>query len=100
MSGASRQASIIAFVGTLGTNTHSPRALLVSAVMLASSEWNVIVAEVIGRRGLPLLALLRAALATTVTASAEHLHLVGDDVGVVALLAVVADVLAVADPAL
>src|SRR5690606_6488626 len=52
------------------------------------------------RRGLPLLALLRAALATTVTASAKHLHLVGDDVGVVALLAVVADVLAVADPAL
>src|SRR5690606_11989668 len=55
---------------------------------------------IIVRRALPLLALLRAALAPAVTASAEHLHLVGDDVGVVALLAVVAGVLAVADPAL
>src|SRR5690606_31974048 len=37
---------------------------------------------------------------TAFTTAAEHLHLVGDDVGVVALLAVVAGVLAVADPAL
>src|SRR5690606_29237914 len=40
------------------------------------------------------------ATAAAFTASAEHLHLVGDDVGVVALLAVVAGVFAVADPAL
>src|SRR5690606_3514851 len=41
------------------------------AVMLASSEWNVIVAEVIGRRALPLLALLRAALAFAPAATCE-----------------------------
>src|SRR5690606_22533828 len=99
-------ATFIASVGTLGTNTHSPRALLVSVVMLASSEWNVIVREVRSAgepRGLllrrPLLALL-AALATALATAAEHLHLVGDDVRVVALLPVVAGVLAVADPAL
>src|SRR5690606_16061907 len=84
----------------------SPHAFLVSVVMLASSEWNVIVREVRSAgepRGLllrrPLLALL-AALATALAAAAEHLHLVGDDVRVVALLAVVAGVLAVRDPAL
>src|SRR5690606_17225031 len=50
------------------------------------------------RDGRPIAA--RGAVARAFSASAEHLHLVGDDVGVVALLAVVADVLAVADPAL
>src|SRR5690606_11687772 len=89
--------------------------------MGVGSERDVVVREVVDRRGLArwsrLLprcrflalrawaALVRAATATATattafTAAAQHLHLVGDDVGVVALLAVVAGVLAVADPAL
>src|SRR5690606_25023271 len=89
--------------------------------MGVGSERDVVVREVVDRRGLArwsrLLArcrflalrtwaaLVRAATATATTATAftaaaQHLHLVGDDVGVIALLAVVAGVLAVADPAL
>src|SRR5690606_38796591 len=93
--------------GTARSNrpTHSPRALLVSVVMLASSEWDVVVGEVIGRLCLPcrFLALRsRAAilLGARLALAAEHLHFVGDDVGELLLHPVVARMLAVADPAL
>src|SRR5690606_5194164 len=83
---------------------------------LRASERDVVVREIVRWRRLPALgglllagfrrllplrarALVRAAATAALAATPEHLHLVGDDVGVVALLAVVADVLAVADPA-
>src|SRR5690606_35373251 len=54
------------------TNVYvSPRALLVSAVIVASSERDLRIVEIVSRRALPLLALLPAALAFAPAATCE-----------------------------